>query len=273
LRIPGKRTLTFWWKTSSEAGHDWLDCRVNGVLAKDLDTGAPAKLSGETSWVRQEIRIDSSTTSIVDFTYAKDRTLSEGEDRGWIANLEVGVQPVFKKSPVSIRLKPAEQTLTLSAVVDNATSFQWKKEGVPLSDGVSGEHETSGTTTQTLVIKGVKGSDSGGYTLEAKNTFDTLTSRKAEVVVPVAPVILQRTSPIAAVKSGNVLILSVEATGAPPYMTAWKKDGRLLRRTSGTSLKLGSANELMSGTYSASVANPFGASAPLEIPVTVLPRP
>jgi hypothetical protein len=273
LRIPGKSTLVFWWKTSSEAGHDWLECRINGVLAKDLDTGNPVRLSGETSWVRQKIRVDLTSTSLLEFAYTKDATLTEGEDRGWIAKVEMGVQPLFKKSPQSIRLKTSDQMLTLSATVENANTFQWKKDGIPLTDGSLAGHEVSGSTTQTLVIKGVRGADSGDYTLSASNNFETITSRKADVVIPSAPVIVQTIPPIGPLRTGNTLILGVEANGAAPYISSWKKDGRPFARVSGTFLKLGSATPLMSGTYSVSVLNAFGTSASVNIPVTVLPRP
>ena len=271
VKIPGKRTVSFWWKTSSEAGHDGLECRVNGVLARDPDSGKVLKLSGETSWVRQKVRIELTSPSSLEFAYTKDNTLSEGEDRGWVANVEVGVQPLFRKTPVSARLKASDKTLTLAAVVENAHSFQWKKDGIPLVDGSLEGHEISGATTQTLSIQGIQGADSGGYTLEAKNDFDTIASRRIDVVVPVAPVILQRTSPVAPLKNGETLLLGVEAAGATPFITSWKKDGRLIRRISGTTLKMGNATPTMAGTYSVSVSNSFGTSAAREIPVTVTP--
>jgi hypothetical protein len=273
LMIPGKRTVSFSWKTSSEAGHDGLECRVNGVVAKDVTTGKPLKLSGETSWVQQKVRIEFATTSILDFAYTKDGTLSDGEDRGWIANVAVGIQPVFKKTPASIRLKSTDKTLTLSAVVENAQSFQWKKDGIPLVNSSSEGRDISGATEQTLIIRGILSADSGGYTLEAKNGFDSIASRRIDVVVPSPPVILQRTSPMTALKNGEPLLIGVEAAGATPYVTTWKKEGRLIRRLSGTFIKMGTATPTMSGTYSVSVSNSFGTSAAIEVPVTVTPSP
>lgn len=271
LRIPAKRTVSFWWKTSSEAGHDVLECRLNGLLARDMDSGEPLKISGETGWIRRRIRLDSSAAGTLDFHYTKDTSLSEGEDRGWITGVEIGMLPVLKKSPASIRLKPADTALNLSALVENATSYQWKKEGVALVDSVSGGREVSGATTPNLLIKGVTGADSGGYTLSATNEFDTVITRKADVIVPSAPIILQTVSPTAPVHAGETLLLGVDAVGAKPFTTSWRKNGVLVRRVSGTVLPLKNATPATAGTYSVTVSNSFGISAPKEITAEVIP--
>ncbi len=271
LRIPPKRTVSFWWKTSSEAGHDGLECRLNGSLAKDMDSGEPLKISGETGWIHRRIRVDGSAAGTLDFLYTKDTSLSEGEDRGWITGVEIGMLPFFKKSQASVRLKPSDTALNLSALVENATSYQWKKEGVPLVDSVSGGHEVSGATTPNLVITGVTGADSGAYTLSATNEFDTVVSRKADVVVPAVPIILQTVSPTAPVNAGETLLLGVDAVGAKPFTTSWRKNGVLIRRVSGTVLPLKNATPATSGTYSVTVGNSFGSSAPKEITAEVIP--
>lgn len=273
LQIPGNRIISFSWKTSSEAGYDGLECRINGVLAKDLETGTPLKISGETSWVKHKTRVEVATTSSLEFSYTKDRTLSEGEDRGWIANLAIGVAPVLKKSPSSIRLKPTDKTFTLSALVDNASSLQWNKDGIPLVNVSAGSHSVTGATTATLTVQGLRASDSGAYTLEASNNFDAITSPKADVVVPLAPVITSQTAPTAPVKAGEVLLLGVDAEGAHPLTSSWKKNGRLVRQINGTLLNLGTANTSMAGTYSVSVSNSFGVSSSRNISVTIIPPP
>ncbi|RFC45143.1 MAG: Immunoglobulin domain-containing protein [Verrucomicrobia bacterium] len=273
LRVPAKRTVSFWWKTSSEAGHDGLECRLNGALARDTATGKPLRISGETRWSRQKIRVDGNTAGTIEFSYSKDGTLSEGQDRGWIYGIEVGVQPVIKKSPSSVRLKIGDSSLSLSAIAENASSFQWKKDGIPLRDEKLDGREVSGATTQNLTITGISGADSGGYTLEAKNVFDTIASRKADVVVPAAPIILQTTSPTAPVKAGEALLLGVEAAGAKAFTSSWKKNGALIRRVGGTLLQIKNASPTMSGTYTVTVTNSFGTSPPKELKVEVLPAP
>lgn len=269
--IPGKRTVSFWWKTSSEAGHDGLECRLNGVIPNDLISGKAVKLSGRTDWVLQKVRVETTGNSILEFAYAKDGTLSEGEDRGWVTNVQVGLTPLFKKSPSSVRLKAADRSLNLSAVVENADSFQWKKDGIALADESRSGHQITGAQTPNLNVIGVTAADSGAYTLEAKNAFDTVASRRADVVVPAAPLVGNATSPISAVTVGEPLILGVEALGATPYVSLWRKDGRLIRRVNGTTLKLGDALPSMSGTYSVTVTNSFGSSASKLIPVTIIP--
>ncbi len=273
LQIPGNRIVSFSWKTSSEAGYDGLECRINGVLAKDLETGTPLKISGETSWVKHKTRVEVATTSSLEFSYTKDNTLSEGEDRGWIANVVIGVAPVLKKSPPSIQLTPTDNTFTLAALVDNASSLQWSKDGIPLVNVSAGSHSVTGATTATLTVQGLRGADSGAYTLAASNNFDTITSPKADVVVPLAPIITSQTAPTAPVKAGEVLLLGIDAEGAGPLTSSWKKNGRVIRKINGTLLNLGTATIAMAGTYSVSVSNSFGVSSSRNISVSVIPPP
>lgn len=273
LQIPGNRIVSFSWKTSSEAGCDGLECRINGVLAKDLETGTPLKISGETSWVKHKTRVEFATTSYLEFSYTKDNTLSEGEDRGWIANVAVGVAPVLRRAPSSISLKTTDKKFTLSALVDTASSYQWNKNGIPLANVSAGSHSVTGATTATLTVQGLGAADSGAYTLVASNNFDTITSPKADVVVPLAPVITNHTAPEITVNTGEVLLLGVDAEGAGPLASSWKKNGSLISEINGTLLNLGTATISMAGTYSVSVSNRFGTSASRDIAVTVLPPP
>lgn len=268
LRIPAKRVVSFWWKSSSEIGQDTLTATLNGTVARDLDDAAPLVVSGETSWKKHRLRVDGLAPATLEFCYSKDASLSDWQDRVWVAGLEVGVPPVFKTHPVSVRLRPGVRSFTLQAVVENALTYQWKKDGVALRDERSGERMVSGANTAVLNVVGAGALDSGAYTLEAVNEADTVVSRRAEVVVPLAPVLVQGlVAP--SVKVGETLILSVEAAGARPLSSTWKKDGRIIRRLSGTVFKWLNATAAESGTYSVSVSNAFGTVVSGEVQIVV----
>ncbi|MEI6871485.1 MAG: putative Ig domain-containing protein, partial [Verrucomicrobiota bacterium] len=98
FRIPGKSVLSFVWRTSTELGHDVAQVLVNGLPAKDMDTGNVVSLSGERSWISQRIAVASTTPSMVEVRYTKDSSLTAGQDRVWFGHVNVGAMPVFKKA-------------------------------------------------------------------------------------------------------------------------------------------------------------------------------
>jgi hypothetical protein len=77
--LPSPGILTFYWKVSSQANHDYLELYINDVL----QTGPLARISGEVGWVQHSVRILSPDTTIR-WTYRKDGSISRGSDAGWL---------------------------------------------------------------------------------------------------------------------------------------------------------------------------------------------
>jgi hypothetical protein len=179
-------------------------------------------------------------------------------DRAWLAGIEIGALPVFKLQPVSQRLKASDSGFILECTVDNATGYQWKKDGILLRDETSQNRTIRGATSPRLEVQGITAADSGGYTLEANNDFDRVSSRKADVLVPRPPVILNSMSQSGGAKVGDTLILSAQVGGALPITVTWWKDGKLFKRLIGSSLTIPNITTATSGTYSYSISNPYG---------------
>jgi hypothetical protein len=78
--INGEGTLSFYWKVSSEAGYDFLEFYINGVLQK--------RISGLVDWQQMMYTITGSGLHILEWRYVKDYSVSEGADSGWIDQLE-----------------------------------------------------------------------------------------------------------------------------------------------------------------------------------------
>lgn len=270
--VQGQSVLSFWWKVSSEAGHDQVECRVNGMLVKDAESGVTLAQSGESGWVRQRVRLDAPGTQLVEFTYSKDATLSSGLDRAWVYGVEVGRPPVFKtisKFPRTLTLRPGETTLTLSLVGDGATSYQWKKDGVTLVDGTVGSRVVSGATTSTLKVTGVAGSDSGAYTVEAINASGRTLSRKVEVVVPGLPEITQQIVPPTGLKTGDSMMLSVGASGPQPMFYLWKKNGVNVQWGPSAVYQVRNVKASAAGTYEVFAVNRYGVDQSDKVQVNV----
>lgn len=80
ITLEGPGTLSFDWRVSSEEGYDFL-----GV---SLDGGASTRISGEQDWQAAEPIDIPSGQHTVSWTYEKDFSLSEGEDSGWVDNVD-----------------------------------------------------------------------------------------------------------------------------------------------------------------------------------------
>jgi hypothetical protein len=79
-QISGPATLKFWWKVSSEAGWDYLEFYVDGLL-KD-------RITGEVNWQEKSYPIASGPHTI-QWRYIKDSIISAGSDCGWVDEVKV----------------------------------------------------------------------------------------------------------------------------------------------------------------------------------------
>jgi hypothetical protein len=266
-QVPTGIVARFWWKVSSESGCDFLECRVNGAVARDRETGAWLRMSGVTDWRQQSIQIRG--PSLLEFVYRKDFSLSEEQDRGWLAGLEFGQLPVFTKMPQSRWLGSGKNAFVLEAEVSGATSYQWKKDGLTVSDGEKAGRRVSGALSAFLSVTGAGAGDSGLYVLEARNAFGMEVSRRVEVGVPGVPVVWQPIFAGAEARPGETLTLSVGVSCVKPFFVLWTKNGVPLRWTQSPTLQLRNADEAMSGRYSAVVVNAYGTVSAGEVVVQI----
>jgi hypothetical protein len=198
LSRTGGSVLTFYWKASTERlgnrnrSGDFVQCRVNGMLAADNETGRALVLSGETGWVKQTVRLRASGPQRVEFLYTKDSSLSAGQDRVWVYASAIGQVPSVTAQPVSVQLKAGETSFTLSAAVTGADSLVWKKDFVTLSDGTTETGSVvSGATGPILKVTKATGADAGYYWLEARNATGSVITVPVRVGLA-APAVKQR---------------------------------------------------------------------------------
>ncbi len=77
--VTGPGRLSFWWKVSSEPGKDYLKFFVNGVQQ--------TRISGETDWAQLSYAFPSGTHT-TKWTYSKSPSETEGQDRGWVDQVQ-----------------------------------------------------------------------------------------------------------------------------------------------------------------------------------------
>jgi hypothetical protein len=78
--VNGAGTVSFFWKVSSEAGYDYLEFYIDGVLQE--------RITGSVGWHRMIYAISGSGSHTFKWRYVKDYSVSEGDDCGWIDLVE-----------------------------------------------------------------------------------------------------------------------------------------------------------------------------------------
>jgi len=78
--VSGAGNISFFWKVSSENGYDLLEFYVDGSLQNSI--------SGSGDWQQINHKISPSSHNLK-WRYAKDWSVSEGDDAGWVDELVV----------------------------------------------------------------------------------------------------------------------------------------------------------------------------------------
>ncbi|MEM9081102.1 MAG: immunoglobulin domain-containing protein, partial [Verrucomicrobiota bacterium] len=177
--------------------------------------------------------------------------------------------------PDSLVLDPTEAaTFSISATGTSAISFQWFKDGTPLSDSAN----ISGSNTDTLTITSVSESNEGDYTCTVTNDSGSETSTPANLLVRGAPEYTSQPSDLTQLAGGS-LTLTAEVIGASPLTYQWLlnnqplADGGNISGATTNSLTISPAGTGDSGTYTLVATNGLGSTNSNDITVTINPNP
>jgi hypothetical protein len=119
--VSGPGVLSFWWKVSSKAYHDYLSVLSNGVLVDEI--------SGEQNWQRRTIAVPAGTHTFR-WQYGKYGNDSASNDRGWVD--QVSFTP--PNDQFANRVELSGVSLTAIGSNEEATS----EMGEPLHAGTTG---------------------------------------------------------------------------------------------------------------------------------------
>jgi uncharacterized delta-60 repeat protein len=129
--------------------------------------------------------------------------------------------PVIAASPQSQTVNVGSN-VTFGVIASGATTlaYQWRRNGVNLSDGGG----VSGATTATLSLPNVQTAAAGSYTVLVSSVSGNALSAPATLTVTVPPTITVQ--PVAAtVTSGQAINLSVTATDTGYITYEWRRNG------------------------------------------------
>ncbi len=205
--MPGPGVLSFWWKVSSESGSDRLRFYINGTQQEFI--------SGEVDWTNRVYNL-ASGSNFVQWQYTKNSSVSAGQDRGWVDQVQYTQTPATFSSQPTNRLVDAGTTLTISATAVGPAplNYRWFYNGDPLTDGGN----ITGAATTSLTITSAQTNQSGNYSLQVSNSVGTIMSSNAflsvSAIVPLADAL-------------DATNLTWTVTGTPPFVgqTAVSHDG------------------------------------------------
>ena len=175
------------------------------------------------------------------------------DDSYWAKYQECSSVPVISTQPTA-QTVCAGATINLSTVVSGSgILYQWKKDGIALTDGGT----ISGATSTNLTITSSTAANAGAYTCEVSSCGTNVTSNSVNVVVNQPPSIT--TQPVSSsICAGATASFSVVATGTL-LSYKWKLDGvdisnnAVYSGANAATLNLVSTTSANQGTYTCEV--------------------
>ncbi len=232
----GSPTLGYTWKKgattistgdSHYSGADTAALTILGLVESDSDTYTVTVSNG----------------------YSPDATSSVA--------LSVTTFPTINSQPASrTNIAGETATFTVNAVGASPLSFQWRTNGVPLSNGGN----ISGATNTTLTISNVQQVDAQDYDVVVSNNLGSSNSVTAHLTVIDPLAITGFTTNALTVVSNNNAVFTVTVSGSSPVYE-WKKGASVLtdgvKYSGATSASLTVLNALIADndTYTVTVTN------------------
>lgn len=166
-------------------------------------------------------------------------------------------------------------TLVLNVAAVNGTlGYQWRKNGVSLTNG----GRVSGATSATLTITPAILADTDNYDVLVTNNCGTTPSNSVAVSIQMGPIIENEPEDTAGC-AGDPVILSVSASVVPPVTYQWRKGGLNLSNTSPYSgvntptLTINPASEFDNDNYDCVITDACNLTVSAEATVTVSSSP
>ncbi len=190
--VSGPGTLTFWWKVSSEPSNDRLLFFVNST--------EQMRISGEVDWEQRTFSLGAGTQTL-GWTYLKNGSISSGQDRGWVDQVQVAPAPVvITAQPLDQNLDPgATAMFAASASGAPALRYQWQRNGVDIP----------GAAGATLTVSNVSAAQSGTYAVLVSNPAGGVFSSNA---------LLQVTELVPLAEALDAPSLTWTTNGNPPWV-------------------------------------------------------
>lgn len=191
------------------------------------------------------------------------------------AALTINDPPSFRSQPASRTVNQGSMVIiTVSTTGTQPITYQWKKAGVPLTDGGG----ITGTQTASLQISSAQPAHAGRYTCYISNMAGFAESNPLTLTVKTPPTILKQPDGMT-LDPGSTAVFTINTTGTTPMSYQWLRNGVSVRNSSrisgatSTTLRISSVGAADTGNYSCYVSNSvnyvFSQQARLNVNLTL----
>lgn len=198
-----------------------------------------------------------------------------GSATSTVAALAVQNDPTINTHPSSQTVSPGANVLfNVGATGDGTLLYQWRRNGVALSDG----GQIFGSTTASLLITNVNAGNVGNYTVDVSNGCGSVTSNIAVLgICSGASIVTPPSNQTACV--GSPATFSVVAGGTGPFNYQWRKNTVNIGGATNSSYTIAAVVVGDAGSYDCVVTNACGnatsnaASLTVNTPVAINSQP
>jgi hypothetical protein len=201
------------------------------------------------------------TNSAADYTVVV--TNVAGSVTSAVATLTVLVPPAITGQPTNRTVVAGTNTsFSVTATGSAPLSYQWRKDGTPISDA----------TNATVALNNVTTNDAGVYTVVVTNIAGSVSSSNATLTVTVPPSITGQPTNQTVIVGSNATF-TVTADGTTPLRYQWRKNGANVVGATNTTLSLISVTTNSAANYDVVVTNVAGSVTSGVATLTVLVPP
>lgn len=138
-----------------------------------------------------------------------------------VANLSVVVDLTITSQPADrTNAIGATATFAVQATGPGTITYQWKKNGVNLTNGGA----ISGATTTTLTVTNIFGADAGGYSVTMSNNYGSVVTSRTAILTVFDPTITSQPASRAN-NAGTLASFTVQMKATLPFGCQWLKNG------------------------------------------------
>jgi hypothetical protein len=188
-----------------------------------------------------------------------------GSTSSAIATLTVQTLPKFLSQPISQSVNHGGSfTLSTSVTGTAPFTYQWNKNGVPIS----------GATNNVFALTGANESDSGLYSVTVFNICGSVTSNPANVTVAGLPPSIVGHPQSQDVKKGSAIVtFNVVAQGSAPLSYQWLFNNAVIGGATAQTYSITQVDFGHAGNYSVRVSNSLGSVTSTNAVLRVLAPP
>jgi methionine-rich copper-binding protein CopC len=197
-----------------------------------------------------------------DLTTVWDYTAVDYPVLAWEKEIFVTQAPKIISQPQSLNVIEGQEAVFEVTATGGALSYVWTHNGKVIRD----------ETQPRLVIENAQISNQGVYVVTVSNSKGSVESSPATLTIVNVPSITEHPQN-KDLNPGDLLDLSVTATGTPPLYYQWYKDGELVPDATSPQFTVASVTETDAGSYTVVVSNAVGSVTSNPAKVTVKEEP